>query len=505
MATLRRSLLTGTISHETNVFSNIATDLQEFEKRCVVYGDALFDRFSGTKTPPGGIIEGCRLHEFELIPTVYAAAVPSGTITADAFETLLAGILDGARNAGELDAVVLHLHGAGVSEVYPDIEGKVLEEVRKIVGAIPLVTTFDFHANFTQHMVENADLLIGYDTYPHIDGYERALEAVNLTARMLDGSLKPTKALRQPPMLPALQAQFTGRYPMAKLLEEAHRMEAMPGVETITVAAGFPWSDIPEAGMSFIVTTNDDQTLADALAQSLSDMAWNMRRDFLVNPMPVREALRYINTAAATPVVLADIGDNPGGGSPEDGTHVLKAILEEGLEGGILAVIWDPEVVNQALDVAEGQSITIQLGGHTDDLHGEPLTVTAQVKSLADGTFTNEGPMSTGAQSDMGPTAVLNIGGNDVIVTSKRLQPTDLQVYKSLGIAPETKRFIVVKSSVHFRAAHEPIAAEVIELDTPGLTSPRLTGFGFKNVRRPIFPLDVDMIGITELKTMSQD
>ncbi len=192
-------IVTGTISHETNVFSNIATDLDEFNKRCVVYGEDLFDRFSGTKTPAGGIIEGCRQHGFELIPTVFAAAVPSGTITAEAFDILLTALLDGVRQTNDIDAVVLHLHGAGVSEVYPDIEGKVLEEVRNIVGDIPLVTTLDFHANFTHRMVDNADLLIGYDTYPHIDGYERALEAVDLTARMLDGSFKPTKAFRQPP------------------------------------------------------------------------------------------------------------------------------------------------------------------------------------------------------------------------------------------------------------------------------------------------------------------
>ncbi len=498
-------IVTGTISHETNVLSNIATDLEEFRKRCLVYGADLFDRFSGTKTPAGGIIDGCRAHGFELIPTVFASAVPSGTITAEAFDTLLNGILDGVRQAGAIDAVVLHLHGAGVSEVYPDIEGQVLQEVRKIVGDIPLVSTFDFHANFTTRMVENADLLIGYDTYPHIDGYERGVEAVNLTARMLDGSFKPTKAFRQPPMLPALQAQFTGKYPMTKVFEEAHRMEVMPGVETITVAAGFPWSDIPEAGMSFIVTTNDDQALADRLAQTLNDMVWSMRREFLVNPMPVKAALQHVETATATPVVLADIGDNPGGGSPEDGTHVLEAVLEAGLEGGVVALIWDPAVVTQALDAGEGRAVEIELGGHTDHLHGQPLRVTAEVVGLADGTFTNEGPMGTGAQSDMGPTAVLKIGGNEVIVTSKRLQPLDLQLYKSLGIDPAAKRFIVVKSSVHFRAAHTPIAAEIIELDTPGLTSPRLTGFGFKNIRRPIFPLDIEMMGITELKTMDQD
>lgn len=498
-------IVTGTISHETNVLSNIATDLEEFKKRRILHGNELFDHFNGTKTPAGGITDGCRKHGFELIPTVFAAATPSGTITGEAFDTLLSGILDGIRSTPNIDAVVLHLHGAGVSEFYPDVEGKVLEDIRRLVGDIPLVTTLDFHANYTERMLQNADLLIGYDTYPHIDGYERGLEAVDLTVRMLAGTLKPTKAYRQPAMLPALQAQFTGRYPMAKLIAEAHRMEAMSGVETITVAAGFPWSDIPEAGMSFIVTTNNDQALAEALAQELHDLAWRLRRDFLVNPMPIPEALRYVKTATVTPVVLADIGDNPGGGSPEDGTHVLEAILAADLQGGVLAVIWDPDAVTQALDAGEGQSVTLNLGGHTDHLHGAPLQVTARVKGLSDGTFTNEGPMSTGATSDMGPTAVLDIGGNDVIVTSKRLQPLDLQLYKSLGIDPQRKRFIVVKSSVHYRAAHEPIAAEVIELDTPGLTSPRLTGFGFKNIRRPIFPLDVEMIGITELKTMDQE
>ncbi len=498
-------IVTGTISHETNVLSNIVTDLEEFRQRQLLYGNELFEHFDGTKTSAGGIIDGCRMHGFELIPTVYAAATPSGTITADAFDTILSDILKGIQQATDIDAVVLHLHGAGVSEVYPDIEGKVLEAVRHLVGAKPLVVTFDFHANYTDRMVNNADLLIGYDTYPHVDGYERGIEAVNLTARMLDGTLKPTKGFKQPPMLPALQAQFTGRYPMNRVVEEAHKMEAMPGVETITVAAGFPWSDIPEAGMSFIVTTHDDQALADRLAQTLHDLVWNLRRDFLVQPTPIREALRHVKAATATPIVLADIGDNPGGGAPEDGTYVLAAILAEELEGGVLAMIWDPEAVVQAIDAGEGQQVEIQLGGHTDNLHGAPLKVTARVTCLADGTFTNDGPMGTGAESDMGPTAVLDIGGNDVIVTSKRLQPLDLQVYKSLGIDISLKRFIVVKSSVHYRAAHEPIAAEVIELDTSGLTSPRLAGFEFKNIRRPIFPLDVEMLGITELKRMTQD
>ena len=485
--------------------SNISTGLNEFRSRRLLYGDELFTEFTGTATPAGGIIEGCKRNGFELVPTVFASATPSGIVTKEAFNTILGGILDGVRAAEPFDAVVLHLHGAGVSEEYMDIEGKVLLEVRKLAGDRPVVATFDLHANYTDQMVENADLLIGYDTYPHIDGYERGVEAIDLTAKMLDGSLKPTLGFRQPPMLPALQVQFTGRYPMKRLIEEAHRMEELKGVESVTVAAGFPWSDIPEAGMSFIVATNDDQGLADRLACELHDMAWNMRRDFLVKPTPMGEALRHVARAEKGPLVLADIGDNPGGGAPEDGTVVLRAILEEGLTGGVLALIWDPESVRVAIKAGVGEEVSLILGGKTDDMHGGPIRVTGVVMNITDGKFTNLGPMGTGAESDLGETVVLDIGGNDVIVTSKRVQPLDLGLYESQGIDIRGKRFVVVKSSVHYRAAHEPVASEIIELDTPGLTSPRLAGFKFKNIRRPIFPLDVEMLGITELKSMEDE
>jgi len=167
--------------------------------------------------------------------------------------------------------------------------------------------------------------------------------------------------------------------------------------------------------------------------------------------------------------------------------------------------MWDPEAVEKASASGIGSQVTVELGGKTDDLHGKPLKVTGTVKTLTDGKWIVKGPMGTGSESDMGETAVLLVGGNEVIVTSKRLQPMDLELYRSLGIEPTERRFIVVKSSVHYRAAHEPIAEEVIELDTPGLTSPRLAGFGFKKLRRPIFPLDVEMLGITELKSMDEE
>lgn len=495
-------IVTGTISHETHVLSNISTGLDEFRNRRLIYGNELFREFTDTATAAGGIIEGCKRQGFELVPTVFASATPSGIVTKEAFDTILRGILEGIKDSEPYHAIILHLHGAGVSEEFSDIEGKVLMEARRLARDRPVVSTFDLHANYTSLMVENADLLVGYDTYPHVDGYERGLEAVELTARMLDGSLKPTVGFRQPPMMPALQVQFTGKYPMKKLIDEAHRIEKIKDVEQVTVAAGFPWSDIPNVGMSFIVTTNDDQELADMLAYELSEIAWNMRRDFLVRPTPLREALRRVKMADKGLIVLADIGDNPGGGAPEDGTIVLRSVLEEGLKNGVFAVIWDPKAVAIAVEAGVGEKVSLVLGGKTDEMHGEPLDVTGIVKRISDGKFTNLGPMSTGAESDMGKTVVLDIGGNEVIVTSKRKQPTDLGLYKSQGINLDDKRFVVVKSSVHYRAAHEPVAKEIIELDTPGLTSPRLASFEFKNIRRPIFPLDIEMIGITELKTM---
>ena len=499
-----KRIVVGTFSHETNVLSNIKTDLSEFKKRHLFHSDEILTHFMGTKTAAGGLIDGCERNGFEFVETVHASATPSGIISKEAYDHILNCILDGIKAAKHYDAVALHLHGAAVAEGHDDVEGDVLGEVKKLLGKKPLVASFDLHANYTEKMVREADILVGYDTYPHIDEYERAVESIDLLAKILDGKLKPTRALRQPPMLPALQAQFTGKYPMTKLLEEAHRIEQIPGVAAVTVAAGFPWSDIHEAGMSFIVITNNDQKQADTLAQELSDLAWSIRGDFLVKPMPVRDALKRVKAAKEGPIVLADIGDNPGGGTPCDGTFVLKAVLEEGLTGGVFGVIWDPAAAMKAAKTGPGKEIEVSLGGHTDRLHGKPLKVKALVKRVSDGKWIVKGLMGTGSETDMGVTAILRVAGNDLIVTSLRLQPLDLELYRSQGIEPTDAKFIVVKSSVHYRASHEPIAKEIIELDTPGLTSPRLAGFNFKKIRRPIFPLDFEMLGITELKKMDE-
>ncbi|MBS7638113.1 M81 family metallopeptidase [Candidatus Bathyarchaeota archaeon] len=497
-------ILTGMISHETNVFSNIVTDLRKFEERALLRGREGLDFYVGTRSPIGGFIDASRAYGFDLVPTIFASASPSGKVTDEAFEALLGEVLRGIRENRDLDGVLLHLHGAGVTESSDDLEGEVLRAIREEVGGAPIISTFDFHANYTELMLREADILVGWDTYPHVDSYERSMDAGRLMKALLEGELKPTSVMKKPPMMPAPQAQYTGRHPMKTVMERACGVEKEEGVANVTVAGGFPWSDHKDVGAAVIVTTNNDAGLAEEKAQEIADLIWSLRRDFLVRPTTVREALREAMKAKG-PYVLADIGDNPGGGAPSDGTFVLKAMLEMGVRDAVLAVMWDPEAVAKAIEAGVGNKVILRVGGKTDQFHGEPVEVTGRVRIISDGRFQHKGPMMTGVWTEMGRTVVLECDGIDLIIAERRLQPTDLQLYRSLGIEPTEKRIIVVKSSVHYRASHEPIAERVIELDTPGLTSPRLASLPFKRIRRPIFPLDPEMLGIVELKGFEEE
>ena len=488
----------GGIEQETNTFSPYPTEVEDFT---VSRGEEILKSFKGSRDRVPGVIEGCLEHDYEPLPTIYARSSPSGTITKEALDTLLRDLLKGIKDAHPFDGVVLILHGAGVSESHDDIEAHIVSEVRNLVGdKIPLVATFDFHANYTKTMVDIVDVLIGFDTNPHVDMYERSLEAIRVIKRLIDGNLKPTKAFRQPPMMP-LEGN-TNYHPFKTIMDRVHEMETMDGVETITVAQGHCLSDIEFPGMSIIVTTNDDQELAEEYADELCDLSWSLRRDFLLKGyVSLKEGVKRAKLAEEGPIVLADTGDVVGGGGTSKGTIVLKALLEAGIENGVISAIHDQEAVAKAIEAGVGNEVTLNLGGKIDKIHGEAIKVTGRVKIVSDGKYIREGPMSPGGEENMGPTAVLQVSGIDIIITSERHYMTDLQGYRSLNIEPTDKKVIVIKGSTHFLASHGPIAKDVVFLDTPGLNTGRLASMPFKKLRRPIFPLDVEMLGITELKT----
>ena len=478
------------VSHETNTFSPLSTDRRQFEARDLRYGGEILEAYRGTGTCLGGMIDGAAARGVTLVPSLAASASPAGRVTkafyAEARERLLADL----RAAGPLDGVLLDLHGAMVVEGIDDGEGDLLGAVRATVGAVPIAVTLDFHANVTRAMAETATLLHGYKTYPHVDMDARGREAAARLADVATGRVRPTIAYRQPPMLPPIAGQLTTRGPMRRLYDLADAMEARPGVLSISIFAGFPLADIHDAGLSIYVVTDGDQARADALADELAAAAWARRREFLHTALPVKDAVARALALDGRPVVLADIADNTGGGAAGDTTEILRELLRVGARSATVACLWDPAAVRVCLEAGVGATVSLAVGGKVDARHGAPLAVTGRVRTLSDGRFVHRGPMFRGLEGRLGPTAVLDVNDVKLILISHRWQTLDPEMIRFVGIDPLGEKILVVKSSIHYRAAFEPIARAILEVDAPGLSSSNLGRFAFTRVRRPIFPLD---------------
>lgn len=479
------------IGHETNTFSMVPTDWDDFVAHGVYEGQELYRRRRGTNSEMGGFIAAAEEVDAELIPTIEAFATPSGLVTRRAFDRLISRFITLAGAHGPLDGILFGQHGAMVVEGYDDGEAEALRRVRAAFGStIPIIGTLDLHANISQEMVDRTQALVTYDTYPHIDMFERGREAGLLLARTISGQVRPTTALRRLPLLTAVPSQYTGKEPMRGIMALAHRYEAQPGVLCITIAPCFPYADIPIVGFGITVTTDHDPLLAQTIANEIGEHVLALRDQFRLEVVPPEEAVARAMAAPAGPVVIADHGDNPGGGGPCDGTVLLAALIRADAQHAVMATIRDPAVVQQAIAAGVGSTITVRLGGKTDRCHGEPVELTARVNTITAGEFINTGPMGTGVNVRMGPTVVLAHRGLEIIVVTNPLQTRDLALLRSVGIEPTQRAIVAIKSNVHFRAAFEPIATAIIEADTPGLTAVNLHGFTFHRIPRPIHPFD---------------
>ncbi len=491
---LSRIALAGFV-HETNTFSRIPTTLLDFVANGLLVGEGLRS-LRGTNTVVGGAVDAAEAGpDIELLPIIATSAIPAGLVTVDAFEHIVGAIIDGLERHRP-DAVLLDLHGAMVSEVALDGDGEVAHRIRAVVGpSVPIVAVLDLHANVSASLAETVDALIPYRTYPHVDMAERGRQALNLAARAARGVIRMTSRMAKIPLIAPGQRQFSGSEPTLSIQAAIRDLECRDGILHVGVNYAFAFSDVPHIGMSVVVTTDDDPSLAQSVADDLAATIWDVREQFRATLVPVEEAVHAAMAEPLGPVVLADFGDNPGGGSACDGTALLWALLDLGAEDVAFALIADPEVVELATTAGVGESISVELGGKTDDLHGFPIPVDATVQNLSDGRFVYKGPMDTGVASTLGRTAVLRCRGRhgnavDVIVCERRVQPLDTAIFRSQGIVPEERKILVVKSWVHFRGAFEPIASRIIEVDTPGLTTAAFGRFTYRNVPRPLWPLD---------------
>jgi microcystin degradation protein MlrC len=474
------------MSHETNTFSTVKTTLSDFRP---MYGQEIVETLKGTRSGIGGYIDVFDREGVEYIPTIAAGATPAGELRNTDFWNIVNYIKDAIRQAGKIDGVLLALHGAMVAEGAPEAEGTLLREVKEIVGDTPVIVTLDLHGLISGSLIDNCDAVFGYDTNPHIDMYERGVEAAETLVKTMKGEIKPTVAHRKLPMLPPTINQRTTEGPMVKLLETARQMETKPGVLNVCLFPAFPYADVQRAGSAVVVVTNNDPELAQELADILGEEMWSLRNEFLKSLTPIAEAVSTAINAPEGPIVLADVADNPGGGAPGDGTEILRELLRQDATNTGFACIKDPEAVQKAIEIGVKSTLTMKIGAKTDDFHGEPLEVTGTVRTITDGRFIHKA-MAVGVPADVGRTAVIDVNGIEIILTERSHAPNDPEIYRRNGIEPTDKKILVLKSRGHFRAAYEPFSKQIIEVDAPGLTTPNLEWFTYHNIPRPMWPFD---------------
>lgn len=485
-------ILIGEIAHETNTFSNEKTTVESFKEWEWIHGDEIIHKHRKVRDYLGGMIERAEETGVEIIPLFSAFAMPSGVITKETYNRLIRELTDSIKAVVEYDAICLALHGAGVAEDVDDLEGGILSAIREVVGyKIPVVVTLDLHGNITDQMVKEADVLLGVNFYPHVDCFERGIEAIDITRKILLGEIRPKMSLKKLPLM--IPTSTTNLQPAKNINELCWAREVNENIIDCTFFHGFPYTNIPEVGVSVVTVTNNDQELADQTAEEIAIEIWNTKEMFFPDIINPEEGINTALKLEGKPIVINETSDNPGGGTPGDGTHLLSAMIKANLENACFGFIYDPEVVNIAHDSGIGTSIDVLLGGKTDDLHGKPVKVTAYVKTLADGRFIQSTPMGKGAKVDYGKSARIVVGDIDIVVCSKRSQTLDEQIFLLHGIDIRSYKIVALKSSQHFRAGFEPLAHKIITVDSPGLSSFNLHSFKHTRLAKPVYPLNEDV------------
>jgi microcystin degradation protein MlrC len=485
-------LLIAMMKHETNTFSPVPTPLTRFRP---LYGDEAIRAFRGTGTGLGAYLDLAEREGAEFVLPIAAGAPPSRPVEDAAYARITDTICEAVARGG-FDGIMLDLHGAMVTESLEDGEGQFLKRLRAIDPMTPIAVSLDMHANLYDEIIANATVVTGYRTYPHIDTYETAKLAGEILLRTIRGEVKPVMAWGNVPMLPHVMRQGTDDHPNKKL---QHRCAAMSaeGALAASLFTGFPHADITNAGLSVVVVTDGDRKLAEDLRDELLDRAWVEREAFVYQIEPLQQSVSRAKamSSAEGPIVLLDHYDNCASGGTMDATAVLAEILRQGLDDVAAFAIYDPEAVQQAIAAGIGAEVGLSIGGKIEmpaiPVASPALRVTGTVKTITNGRYRNRGPMARGVIMDMGPCVVLDTGRAEIAVISRHVEPSDLNCLLSLGIDPLQKRYVMLKSRIHWRAGLGKLAKAVVECAGVGVCTSDYTQLQFRHVRRPIYPLDL--------------
>ena len=485
-------LLIAMMKHETNTFSPVPTPLARFGP---LYGDNAIRAYRGTGTGLGAYLDLAERESAEVVLPIAAGASPSGPVEDAAYAHITDAICDAVARGG-FDGIMLDLHGAMVTQSLEDGEGEFLRRLRAIDPGTPIAVSLDMHANLYDAMIANATVVTGYRTYPHIDTYETAKLAGEILLLAMRGEVKPVMAWRNEPMLPHVMRQGTDDHPNKELQHRCATMSA-EGALAASLFTGFPHADITNAGLSAVVVTDGDRKLAEELRDELLGRAWVEREAFVYKIEPLQQSVARAKAMALGdgPVVLLDHYDNCASGGTMDTTVVLAEILKQGLEDVAAFAIYDPAAVQQAIAAGIGTQVTLSIGGKIAmpaiPAESPPLKVTGTVKTISNGRYRNRGPMARGVMMDMGATVVLDTGTVEIVLISRHVEPSDLNCLSSLGIDPLQKRYVMLKSRIHWRAGLGRMAKAVVDCAGVGVCTSDYGQLKFEKVRRPIYPLDL--------------
>jgi microcystin degradation protein MlrC len=481
------------MEHETNTFSPVPTPLRRFGSPDVPRGPEVYRLFKGTGTGIGGFLDVADEAGMEIVTPIAGNADPSGPVEADAYAVMCDAICEAIGRG--CDVCFLDLHGAMVTETTDDGEGGLLARIRQLAPELPIGVSLDLHANLTDEIVNNCTALVGYKTYPHIDMYETGERAGRIMLSTLEGSVRPVMSWGNRPLLAQTLRMGHEDRPMGPLIEMA-RKEESAGLLAASIFGGFPLADFPNAGLSVVAIADGDEAMADSARERLLDAAWREREEFVFDSEPLPETIARAKALDRGPIILLDHADNAASGGTQDTVAVLKEVIRQGLEDVAMFGICDPEAVEEMALAGVGNRLTLRLGGKVDmpsiGLRGEPLEISGRVRSLTDGDFVVTTAMGRGTVESMGTTAVLDTGSVQIVVCSRNSEPFDLGCFRSVGIEPTQKKFLILKSRIHYRAGFRAIARHELACDGVGVTSSDNSLFKFEKVRRPIFPLDPD-------------
>lgn len=488
----------GSLMQESNTFNPVPTQLGAFEADYLWRGQELLERFRGKRVEVAGFLDTLDEAEVEVVPLLAAHACSGGPVLHHVFVQLRDELLERCRAAGPLDGILLALHGAMVTDQEPDAEGALLETLASELPGVPVAASLDLHAHVTPRMVANANVLVGYRTYPHVDMYETGRRTAQLLIETLEGRVRPVMALSKRQMVLSPVNARTDSQPLAALSQRAEQLERTPEILAASLFPVQPWLDVPDLGFSALVVANDFAgsdcvAKAEGASESLAEQAWEHRAEFEPELLTLEAALDRARSSTARPVVIGDAGDAPSCGASGDNPSVLQALLGSGFEhfnGQVLLTLCDPDAVKLASATGIRSEVELRLGHGVTRQAAAPAKLRATVTALRDAPLELEGPGAFGMPLNPGPMCLVTTGALHLVLLSMPVMEWDPALYRSMGLDPSAAAIVFVKSPSHFRAAYSPIAGELLIADTPGASRCNMRELRFSRVGRPLYPIE---------------